>query len=168
WVGNPVRRPFWDFDRDRLRPAALERYGLDPAVPVVGVFGGSLGSRIINEAIAGLVEAWQGPRFQLLHVVGERFFGEIPATVGGAAINTVTLPFETAMEDFYAASDLVVARSGGAVAELTAPPRPPSSSRAGSEPGAIRRRTADSWSEPAPPSWSPRTGSTHSRQCSAT
>ena len=124
WVGNPVRRPFWDFDRDRLRPAALERYGLDPAVPVVGVFGGSLGSRIINEAIAGLVEAWQGPRFQLLHVVGERFFGEIFATVGGAAIDTVTLPFESAMEDFYAASDLGVARSGGAVAELTATATP--------------------------------------------
>ena len=58
WVGNPVRRAFWDFDRARLRPAALERWELDPSLPVVGVFGGSLGSGVINAAISTLLASW--------------------------------------------------------------------------------------------------------------
>ena len=51
WVGNPVRRAFWDFDRAGVREAALKRYDLDGDLPVVGVFGGSLGSGVINSAI---------------------------------------------------------------------------------------------------------------------
>lgn len=124
WVGNPVRRPFWDFDRERLRPKALGRYGLDPEIPVVGVFGGSLGSGVINGAVADMASKWQGPRFQLLHIVGDRFFEEAAHGDREGPVRTRTIGFEESMEHFYAAADLVVARSGGAVAELTATASP--------------------------------------------
>lgn len=124
WVGNPVRRAFWDFDREKLRPSATSRYGLASGAPVVGVFGGSLGSGVINEAIDELVRTWDGPRIQILHIVGERFFEGLASRDEGPAHRRVVLGFESAMEEFYAASDVVVARSGGAVAELTATATP--------------------------------------------
>lgn len=124
WVGNPVRRAFWDFDRDRLRPAALERHGLDPDHPVIGVFGGSLGSGVINAAIDDLVTSWQGRDIQIIHIVGERFFEGAASNDEGAAHRRIVLGFVAAMEEFYAAADVVIARAGGAVAELTATATP--------------------------------------------
>lgn len=123
WVGNPVRRAFWDFDRERLRRCALERYGLEPGVPVVGVFGGSLGSAVINGAVDDLLASWDGPPIQVLHISGERFSDAVSDVEDGRCRRRA-LAFESAMEDFYAASDLVVARAGGAVAELTATATP--------------------------------------------
>lgn len=124
WVGNPVRRAFWDFDRARLRPAALERWELDPSLPVVGVFGGSLGSGVINAAISTLLASWDGPYIQIIHIVGERFFEGIASSEDGFSHRRLVLGFVAAMEEFYAASDLVIARAGGAVAELTATATP--------------------------------------------
>lgn len=124
WVGNPVRRAFWDFDREANRGLARERYGLDPDMPVVGVFGGSLGSGVINQAIDQLVTTWEGPNIQIVHIVGERFFEGIASSTEGPAHRRLVVGFVEAMEEFYAASDVVVARSGGAVAELTATATP--------------------------------------------
>jgi UDP-N-acetylglucosamine--N-acetylmuramyl-(pentapeptide) pyrophosphoryl-undecaprenol N-acetylglucosamine transferase len=124
WVGNPVRRPFWEFDRDKLRPIALERYGLDPGSPIVGVIGGSLGSAVINQAIDDLVSVWEGPHIQVVHIVGERFFEGSSSRVEGSSSHRLVIGFEASMEQFYAAADLVIARSGGAVAELTATATP--------------------------------------------
>jgi UDP-N-acetylglucosamine--N-acetylmuramyl-(pentapeptide) pyrophosphoryl-undecaprenol N-acetylglucosamine transferase len=124
WVGNPVRRAFWEFDRPTLRPAARARYGLDPDRPVVGVFGGSLGAGAINEAVAGMLADWGGPPIQVLHLTG---VGHVEAMSGRPASPRVAwkrVGFEEAMEQFFAAVDLVVSRAGGAVAELTATATP--------------------------------------------
>jgi UDP-N-acetylglucosamine--N-acetylmuramyl-(pentapeptide) pyrophosphoryl-undecaprenol N-acetylglucosamine transferase len=123
WVGNPVRRPFWEFHRTALRPEALARYGLDDGPPVLGVFGGSLGSGVINQAVAAMLENWAGPTIQVIHITGERFHQAEPAMTLDHA-HLVTVAFENEMEWFYAASDLVLARAGGAVAELTATATP--------------------------------------------
>lgn len=113
WVGNPIRASLADFRREDLRADALERYGLDPARPVVGIFGGSLGAGVLNE-VAGAVAAIDG--VQVVHLVGAR---NVDAFEGGSDSWRV-IGFEDRMELFYAASDVVVARAGGAVAELTA------------------------------------------------
>lgn len=114
WVGNPVRPELARFDRHRLRAAALDRYGLDPARPVVGIFGGSLGAGVLNE-IAPAVAAL--PNVQLLHIAGPAHVDTIRRR---AADRWRVIGFEDRMQDFYAAVDLVVARAGGAVAELSA------------------------------------------------
>ncbi len=120
WVGNPVRRQFWDYDRERFHLQALERYHLSGDLPVLGVFGGSLGAGVINEAIVGLVERWDGPPLQVVHLTGQRF-EETPVTIESApGVNWQRQAFESEMEWFYGAADLVVARAGGGVAELTA------------------------------------------------
>lgn len=117
WVGNPVRAGLAGFDRQSLRPAALARYRLSPEMPVVGVFGGSLGAGVINRAVRQMATSWDGPRIQVLHLAGPNHADGLPADA--AAFEWRVLGFEDRMEDFYAASDLVVARAGGAVAELT-------------------------------------------------
>lgn len=120
WVGNPVRKAFWAFDRSALLRSALGRYDLDPDVPVVGVFGGSLGARAINEAVAAILGRWSGPAIQVLHLTGAEHveaISEMPAATG---VEWRRLGFEERMELFFAACDLVVARAGGAVAEITA------------------------------------------------
>jgi UDP-N-acetylglucosamine--N-acetylmuramyl-(pentapeptide) pyrophosphoryl-undecaprenol N-acetylglucosamine transferase len=120
WVGNPVREPFWDFDRDSLRPLALGEYGLESGTPVLGVVGGSLGAGAINQAIIELLTGWDGPSIQVVHLTGERFHEELAAITAPARVRWVRRGFEPSMEMFYAAADVVVARAGGAVAELTA------------------------------------------------
>lgn len=122
WVGNPVRESCWAVDRDVLRPDALSRYGLEPDQPVLGVFGGSLGAGVLNSAVEALVESWQGKPIQVLHLIGERNRPTLRQHSG--QVTWEQRPFEEKMEFFYAVSDLVVARAGGGVAELTATGRP--------------------------------------------
>ncbi|HUG07740.1 MAG TPA: UDP-N-acetylglucosamine--N-acetylmuramyl-(pentapeptide) pyrophosphoryl-undecaprenol N-acetylglucosamine transferase [Acidimicrobiia bacterium] len=124
WVGNPVRRVFWEFDRPVLRPAALDRYDLDPDLPVVGVFGGSLGAGAINEAIAATLAVWGGPRIQVLHLTGSDHLEAMSERPASPDVTWRRIGFEKRMDAFFAVSDLVVSRAGGAVAELTATASP--------------------------------------------
>jgi UDP-N-acetylglucosamine--N-acetylmuramyl-(pentapeptide) pyrophosphoryl-undecaprenol N-acetylglucosamine transferase len=124
WVGNPVRKAFWGYDRARLRPGALQHFELDPHVPVVGVFGGSLGSAPINQAVADMVSSWSGPPLQVVHLTGASHLDAMAEHDSASGVSWRRLGFEENMELFFAASDLVIARAGGAVAELTATATP--------------------------------------------
>lgn len=123
WVGNPIRHALATFDRQRLRPVALSRWALDAGTPVVGIFGGSLGAGAINQAVAAMLERWDGPDLQVLHLAG-RGFQEMSALARVSPARWVVLDFCDEMDTFYAACDFVVARAGGSVAELTATSTP--------------------------------------------
>ncbi len=72
WVGNPVRQPFWEFDRAGLRDQRAWRdTGSRLMSPVLGVFGGSSGRACINDAVAEMVSGWDGPPLQVVHLTGE-------------------------------------------------------------------------------------------------
>ena len=81
------------------------------------MFGGSLGAASINAAVAALVEKWRGAPIQVLHLTGEDGAGSETGRDG--IVTWQRRGFEDRMELFYAAADLVVARAGGGVAELT-------------------------------------------------
>ncbi|MGB5379397.1 MAG: UDP-N-acetylglucosamine--N-acetylmuramyl-(pentapeptide) pyrophosphoryl-undecaprenol N-acetylglucosamine transferase [Acidimicrobiia bacterium] len=118
-VGNPLDRAFEDFDRAQIRPSALRHYGLDPDRPVVGVFGGSLGAQALNEAAAALASAERGS-FSILHLTGVDHHADL-ARQAADVPHWVTEAFEKEMTLFYAASDLVLSRSGALTAsELAA------------------------------------------------
>lgn len=123
WVGNPVRRSLASFDRDALRGEAIQRWGLDEQVPVLGVFGGSLGAKAVNEAVADSIEAWDGPPIQVLHLAG-RGYEDMSDRARVSPVRWVVLDFCHEMDLFFAACDMVVARAGGSVAELTATATP--------------------------------------------
>lgn len=128
-TGTPVRDEIRAVDRsDPGREAAKRRLGVPPDRRLVGAFGGSLGARRINQAVAGLAERW-GARGDLAvhHVVGRRDWGEAPdlrpadvhdgAPTGRLAYRRVA--FEDRMDQLYQAADVVVCRAGAiTVAEL--------------------------------------------------
>lgn len=118
WVGNPVRETLGSFDRDRLRDEALSHYRLRPDRPVVGIFGGSLGAGVLNR-IAPRVAAIPGA--QVVHLAGTI---HSEALAPHASDTWRIIGFEDRMDLFFAACDLVVARAGGAVAELCATATP--------------------------------------------
>ncbi|MDX1468621.1 MAG: UDP-N-acetylglucosamine--N-acetylmuramyl-(pentapeptide) pyrophosphoryl-undecaprenol N-acetylglucosamine transferase [Acidimicrobiia bacterium] len=124
WVGNPVRKPFWDFDRKNLEGAGRSRYGLKEGVPTLGLFGGSLGARAINHAASQMLASWNGPPMQVVHLTGDAHFKEISSMDPAPGVLWARKAFEDSMEHFYAVSDLVVARAGGGVAELAATSTP--------------------------------------------
>jgi UDP-N-acetylglucosamine--N-acetylmuramyl-(pentapeptide) pyrophosphoryl-undecaprenol N-acetylglucosamine transferase len=118
WVGNPVRSTIARFDRGALRPEALAHYDLDEHRPVVGIFGGSLGAGVLNRvapAIADLDDV------QVVHLAGDAHAEGLAAS---ATPDWRIVAFEDRMDLFYAAADIVLARAGGAVAELSATATP--------------------------------------------
>jgi UDP-N-acetylglucosamine--N-acetylmuramyl-(pentapeptide) pyrophosphoryl-undecaprenol N-acetylglucosamine transferase len=124
WVGNPVREPFWDFDGTSLREEALRYFGLEDDIPVLGVFGGSLGAGSLNKATTTLAALGVDRPLQIVHLTGDQHLASIQEESPTDDVTWTRVGFEASMEMFYAASDLVLARAGGAVAELTATATP--------------------------------------------
>ena len=116
-TGNPVRAAI----RSAVgtRSEARDRIGVDDR-PLLVAFGGSLGARRINRAVADFVEGWSGAPLVVHHVVGDRGWatGEM-ATAVPAGVEYSAVAYEHDMPTLLAAADLVVCRSGAtSVAEL--------------------------------------------------
>jgi UDP-N-acetylglucosamine--N-acetylmuramyl-(pentapeptide) pyrophosphoryl-undecaprenol N-acetylglucosamine transferase len=121
-TGRPVPAAITTADRS----AARERFGIDAEERCVLIFGGSLGALTINRAAAAAFEpggAAAGRDFHVLHVAGSRDFPELEPRLKDAERYTL-LEYEPNLGDALAACDLVLARSGGSVFELTAAGRP--------------------------------------------
>lgn len=115
-VGMPLRREVVELDRAARRLEAAAEFGLDPARPVLLVFGGSLGAQRINEAIAGSWQDILATGWQLLHVTGERSDLADPGAAGYTMRRYVDR-----MDLAFALADLIVSRSGAAtVSEVSA------------------------------------------------
>jgi UDP-N-acetylglucosamine--N-acetylmuramyl-(pentapeptide) pyrophosphoryl-undecaprenol N-acetylglucosamine transferase len=115
-TGTPVREEVRLVDRS---PAATSEARAALRLPAnrgtVAVFGGSLGARRINRAVAGLAAAWADRGdLAIYHVTGERDWdgraGSGPAAAGRLVYRRV--PFERDMARLYRAADVVVCRSG--------------------------------------------------------
>ena len=119
-VGMPLRREIVTLDRDALRAGAAAYFDLDPAKPVLLVFGGSLGAQRLNAAFGeGHGAAWRDvleAGWQLLHVTGERSELVDPGASGYALRRYVDR-----MDLAFALADFIVSRSGAAtVSEISA------------------------------------------------
>jgi UDP-N-acetylglucosamine--N-acetylmuramyl-(pentapeptide) pyrophosphoryl-undecaprenol N-acetylglucosamine transferase len=125
-TGNPVLPSIAAFERDALRPRALERFDLNATAPVVLLFGGSQGAQRVNQAAAGLATAWRARGdVQVVHITGRAAHAEVEQAVasalGDGALIYRALPFVDDMALAYAAADVAVCRGGATtVAELCA------------------------------------------------
>lgn len=122
-TGAPIRRELIEMDRVAEREAARDALGLPLDRFVVSVFGGSLGARAINHAIADLVErSATNTRLAIYHVVGDRWLADMsPAHTDPDGIMYRVIGYEERMRQVYAASDLLVVRAGAStVAEVAA------------------------------------------------
>lgn len=118
-TGRPVPKAIVGADRERAR----SRLGIAPTARCLLVFGGSLGARTINEAAAAAFADDVEREFDVLHITGSRDFQSISARVG-ATDRYKLIEYLPDLGDVLAACDLVVARSGGSVFELTAAGKP--------------------------------------------
>ncbi len=108
------------------RADGLRVFGLQSDLPVVLAFGGSQGAQSINRACLDAF-ARETLEFQLVHVCGPRNFYEVEAERRrrGAPVERYRLvAYTDQLPAAMAAADLVVARSGGSVAEIAALGRP--------------------------------------------
>lgn len=122
-VGNPLRREIASFDRSALRERARRHYGIEGSGPVLGVLGGSLGARVLNDSVERIVAS--GAARSVVHLTGRDAHEEMRQRARRASKEWLTRPFEPAMELFYAAVDLVVCRAGAmTVSELAATATP--------------------------------------------
>lgn len=115
-TGNPVRAEVVGVVRD-----------LDPARPLVGVVGGSLGSQRLNDAALGLYDRWRdrGDR-RVHHVAGPRRYDacarrlEALRRVDDVIVYDL-VAYEDHMERLYGSAALAVCRAGAVtVSELAA------------------------------------------------
>ena len=111
-TGNPLRPIFSSFDRAALRAEARERYGLPQGLPVLGVLGGSLGAKVLNDVTSALVMVVDPGHLGIVHLTGRSHFAEISSLAEQSAIDWRPIAFEERMELFYAVSDLVLSRAG--------------------------------------------------------
>ena len=133
-TGTPVRPELHPSDRSiATSSAGRTELGLPADRWTVAAFGGSLGARRINEAVAQLAKEWAscGDR-TLYHVTGRRDFSEFETSPGSRRANRQpaeatpagglcyrVVPFEERMPELYAAADVCVTRAGAmTVAEL--------------------------------------------------
>ncbi len=119
--GNPVRSEFETTDRAESR----RRLGLNAEGDVVLFVGGSGGARRINEAVMGAAGKMAGMGVELVVQTGLADVERVRAAVAEAGVTAIVEPFFDDMATAYAASDLVVSRSGAtAIAEIEIVGRP--------------------------------------------
>jgi len=129
-TGRPVPAAILRADRDEAR----RRFGIAPEARCLLVMGGSQGARSINQAAieafaeigAGGPDAEFRRDFHVLHLSGRRDHEDLQRRLAGAshAGDYTLLPYEPDLGEVLAACDLVLARSGGSIFEVTAAGRP--------------------------------------------
>ena len=142
-TGTPVRPELGSLDRtEEGRHEARAMLGLPVDRRTLAAFGGSLGARRINAAVADLAGRWSGRGdLSLYHVAGRRDYAQFarpdPPPAGEAGLESglepdqrdprpadlrlhyQVVPFEERMPEVYRSADVCVCRAGAmTVAEL--------------------------------------------------
>lgn len=125
-TGNPVRSSFFNFNREEARL----KLGIDAKDFMILVFGGSLGAGRINRAMIDVVEKYNNStEVKVFFATGKSYYEPIITEledkniVPGANIHIEE--YIENMQDYLAAADLVVSRSGAlAVSEIAITGRP--------------------------------------------
>ena len=96
----------------------LQQYNLNNNLPIVLVFGGSQGAKKINDSIISIIKEKRNTDFQLIWATGQKQYEIIKEELSNNNIdiekieNCKVLPYIYNMEEMYALSDLIIARSG--------------------------------------------------------
>ena len=122
--GNPIRKEVSAPATPEKRAEAMAFYNLDPAKKHLLVVGGSLGSRTLNKAMQGWIEAGcpGGENVEILWQCGKYYKKGVDAFMEGRDLPAVRhSDFIASMDLAYAAADVVITRSGAStVSELCA------------------------------------------------
>lgn len=118
-TGNPVRKNLLSMQD---RNAAYHHFGLDPGKKTILIFGGSLGARTLNDAMAENSTAIsQEGEVQFIWQIGSYYQDRYLECETAQLANVKPMVFINRMELAYAAADLVICRAGAlTISELCA------------------------------------------------
>ncbi len=111
-TGNPVRADFFK-NLEEKRAEAYRHFGLDQNKKTVFIFGGSLGAKTINQAMAesaGLLRESQ--QIQVLWQIGKLYVEDFGKCETAGLSNIKTEVFIDRMDLAYAMADVVIGRAG--------------------------------------------------------
>jgi UDP-N-acetylglucosamine--N-acetylmuramyl-(pentapeptide) pyrophosphoryl-undecaprenol N-acetylglucosamine transferase len=122
-TGQPIRRNFLHPSKD----GAKEFFELPTNLPVIGIFGGSLGAKAINDAVVSIVPDLI-KKYQIIHQTGAADYSDVTTEVRIALGDDTkrtrykAFPFLNNVESkvFAGAVDIVVARAGSSLFEIAA------------------------------------------------
>jgi len=121
-TGNPVRTAISGSRLTKME--GLQHFSMHPGKKTLLVFGGSLGARSINEAVANGFDDLANAGLQIIWQTGKDGLTKAKA-VAGENKDIYVAAFIPQMEYAYAAADIVVSRSGAmTVAELCVAKKP--------------------------------------------
>lgn len=117
-TGNPVRKNLQVQGVDKAK--AAEPLGLAPDKASLFIFGGSLGAKSLNEAMAANAEKLSAhPEVQVLWQAGKLYYEKFKSCATAQLPNVEIRAFVDRMDLAYAWADLVICRAGAStVAEL--------------------------------------------------
>ena len=103
---------------DSRKKELINELNLNANMPIVLVFGGSQGAKAINDAMIGILKENLNKNYQFVWATGQKQYDLIKEELKEKNIdidnvnNCKVLPYIYNMEEMYALSDLVIARSG--------------------------------------------------------
>jgi UDP-N-acetylglucosamine--N-acetylmuramyl-(pentapeptide) pyrophosphoryl-undecaprenol N-acetylglucosamine transferase len=119
-IGLPLRPSIAQLDRSARRAEARASFGLTDG-PVLMVTGGSQGARRINGAVVDAADQLAQAGVQVLQITGPKNLDDVRAALGEGPPSHHLVGYVDGMDSAYAASDLVLCRSGAMTcAELNA------------------------------------------------
>lgn len=117
-TGNPIRSIIQstNIPADELK----KKWGLNPELTTLFVFGGSLGAKVLNDSMFEGLEAFQKQRIQLIWQCGKTHFQSLKEKLTNLDFpNVKLLDFIENMDEVYEMADLIVARAGAlSISEL--------------------------------------------------
>jgi UDP-N-acetylglucosamine--N-acetylmuramyl-(pentapeptide) pyrophosphoryl-undecaprenol N-acetylglucosamine transferase len=117
-TGCPIRA---DLTPLPTRAEAAKRLGIDPKLSTLTITGASQGAQTVNDAVLESLKSAELHGWNILHLAGKDHAAAVRAEYREMNMPAVVIDFTAAMNDVWAVSDLVVARSGASTcAELTA------------------------------------------------
>ncbi len=112
-TGRPVRKEFFEVP---FKPRGEQI--------TVLITGGSQGSRTLNQAAQDAWPKLKAANIRVIHQAGAKPAAEIAEAFATSGVEGRVVPFLDDMVEAFREADLVVARSGGTVAELAAAGKP--------------------------------------------
>jgi UDP-N-acetylglucosamine--N-acetylmuramyl-(pentapeptide) pyrophosphoryl-undecaprenol N-acetylglucosamine transferase len=123
-TGNPVRKDILSIGEKREK--ALMHFNFKPQLKTLLIIGGSLGARTINESIIDGIEKLIQAQIQVIWQTGKGYYEAYKSRLGQFDLTKVRVQdFVKEMDLAYAASDIIISRSGAlSVSEICIAKKP--------------------------------------------
>ena len=129
-TGTPIKIKKIDLSENQ-KIEEINKLGLNPAIPIVLVFGGSQGAKKINETIVEIIKKKLNKKYQIILASGIKQYDYVKELLEKSNIdiekieNVKIMPYIYNMEIMLNLADMVVCRSGAAtIAEIATVGKP--------------------------------------------